>query len=320
MAKAKTLAKLSDAELFAPLPAVQDIPAEVSTQNVSFAAQKKFLELRINQVLSEEMSEANIQRVETLKKAVVGWRTSFTKTTDDYMKAAFKAPMAVYKAAAQEVLADIDKMESKLDEVLSVEEGKRIDNLNTIFDGIEEELQEKYSLPDDYKERVERKKSYYNKTAKMSEVAQDIEAQYSALAKEYKNYQASVKTITSMCKVDKRLNLQMYIDHLAYAELPEIMEEIEAEIARLAALDKEDGKEPVAIAEEEPEEKLVIGLKVNPVKSDFPALTKTMTLQITYGIDLGDELTRVFNELREKCGVKMKVISCVDNTKELPVF
>lgn len=317
MAKAKTLVKLSDAELFAPLPAVQDIPSEVSTGNVSFAAQKQFLELRINQVLSEEMSEANIQRVETLKKAVVGWRTSFTKTTDDYMKAAFKAPMAVYKAAAQEVLSDIDKMESKLDEVLSVEEEKRIANLNTIFDGIEEELQEKYSLPDDYKERVERKKAYYNKTAKMSEVAKDIEAQYVTLAKEYKNYQASVKTITSMCKIDKRLNLQMYIDHLAYAELPEIMEEIENETARLAALDREDGKEPAA--EEEPAEKIQIGVKVNPVKSDFPGLTKTMTLQITYGIDLGDELTRVFSEL-QKNGVKMKVISCVDNTGKLPVF
>lgn len=315
MAKAKTLPKLTDEELLAPLPAIKEV-AEAPAGTVSFQAQKTFLEARINQVLSEEMSEANIVRVEKLKKAVVGWRTSFTKSTDDYMKAVFKAPMSVYKAAAQEVLSDIDKMESKLDEVLSVEENKRIANLNTIFDGIEEELQEKYALPDEYKERVERKKAYYNKTAKMSEVSEDIEEQYKVLAKEYKNYQSSVKTVTALCKSDRRLNLQMYIDHLAYSELPEVMDEIEAEKERLANLDKEDGKEPVV---DVPEEKIEIGVKVKPMKSDFPGITKTMTLQITYGIDLGDELTRVFSEL-QKNGVKMKVISCVDNTGKLPVF
>lgn len=315
MAKAKTLPKLTDEELLAPLPAIKEV-AVAPAGTVSFQAQKTFLEARINQVLSEEMSEANIVRVEKLKKAVVGWRTSFTKSTDDYMKAVFKAPMSVYKAAAQEVLSDIDKMESKLDEVLSVEENKRIANLNTIFDGIEEELQEKYALPDSYKERVERKKAYYNKTAKMSEVSEDIEEQYKALAKEYKNYQSSVKTVTALCKSDKRLNLQMYIDHLSYSELPEVMDEIEAEKERLANLDKEEGKEP---ATDVPEEKIEIGVKVKPMKSDFPGITKTMTLQITYGIDLGDELTRVFSEL-QKNGVKMKVISCVDNTGKLPVF
>jgi hypothetical protein len=315
MAKAKTLPKLTDEELLAPLPAIKEV-ATAPAGTVSFQAQKTFLEARINQVLSEEMSEANIVRVEKLKKAVVGWRTSFTKSTDDYMKAVFKAPMSVYKAAAQEVLSDIDKMESKLDEVLSVEENKRIANLNTIFDGIEDELQEKYALPDRYKERVERKKAYYYKTAKMSEVSEDIEEQYKALAKEFKNYQSSVKTVTALCKSDRRLNVMMYIDHLAYSELPEVMDEIEAEKERLANLDKEDGKEPVA---DVPEEKIEIGVKVKPMKSDFPGLTKTMTLQITYGIDLGDELTRVFSEL-QKNGVKMKVISCVDNTGKLPVF
>ena len=315
MAKAKTLPKLTDEELLAPLPAIKEVVV-APAGTVSFQAQKTFLEARINQVLSEEMSEANIVRVEKLKKAVVGWRTSFTKSTDDYMKAVFKAPMSVYKAAAQEVLSDIDKMESKLDEVLSVEENKRIANLNTIFDGIEEELQEKYALPDEYKERVERKKAYYNKTAKMSEVSEDIEEQYKVLAKEYKNYQSSVKTVTALCKSDRRLNLQMYIDHLSYSELPEVMDEIEAEKERLANLDKEEGKEPVV---DVPEEKIEIGVKVKPMKSDFPGITKTMTLQITYGIDLGDELTRVFSEL-QKNGVKMKVISCVDNTGKLPVF
>lgn len=315
MAKAKTLPKLTDEELLAPLPAIKEV-AVAPAGTVSFQAQKTFLEARINQVLSEEMSEANIVRVEKLKKAVVGWRTSFTKSTDDYMKAVFKAPMSVYKAAAQEVLSDIDKMESKLDEVLSVEENKRIANLNTIFDGIEEELQEKYALPDSYKERVERKKAYYNKTAKMSEVSEDIEEQYKALAKEFKNYQSSVKTVNALCKSDRRLNVMMYIDHLSYSELPEVMDEIEAEKERLANLDKEEGKEPVV---DVPEEKIEIGVKVKPMKSDFPGLTKTMTLQITYGIDLGDELTRVFSEL-QKNGVKMKVISCVDNTGKLPVF
>jgi hypothetical protein len=76
---------------------------------------------------------------------------------------------------------------------------------------------------------------------------------------------------------------------------------------------------PVPAALQEKEEPVQIGVKVNKdaMKSDFPGLKKKMTLQLEYPVDLGDELTRIFDELR-KNGVKMKVISVVE--PEVPVF
>jgi hypothetical protein len=62
-----------------------------------------------------------------------------------------------------------------------------------------------------------------------------------------------------------------------------------------------------------------IGIKVNKeaMKSDFPGLNKKMTLQLEYPVDLGDELTRIFDELR-KNGVKMRVLKVEE--PEVPVF
>ena len=67
------------------------------------------------------------------------------------------------------------------------------------------------------------------------------------------------------------------------------------------------------------EEPMQIGTKVNKdaMKSDFPGLNKKMTLQLEYPVDLGDELTRIFDELR-KNGVKMRVLKVEE--PEVPVF
>lgn len=322
------IAPLTDEELIAPLPAVAvDIGGALAKPSFNFAAQKEFLAVRINQVLSEELTEKNLERVKTLKKGVVSWRTSFEKETKAYMDAQFKAPMNVFKAAASEVLADIDKMETSLDEILDKEEEKRIDNINTLLDGLEEELQEQFSLPEEYKSRVERKKGYYNKTAVMSDVAADLKAQYETLAKELVTRAKAEKTVKSMCSSDKRLNVDMYIRHLDTTDLADVIEEINAEKDRLAAID--NPKEEVRKVEAEPVETVKadndgvvrIGVKPNKelLKSDFPGLTKTMTMQITYPVDSGDELTRIFTEI-QKSGIKIKVINCVENVPNIPAF
>lgn len=329
MAKAKKLEPLTDAELIQPLPAIAvDVGSALAKPSFNFAAQKEFLSVRINQVLSEELTEKNLERIKTLKKGVVSWRTSFEKEAKAYMDAQFKAPMNIFKAAANEVLADIDKMESSLDEILDKEEEKRIDNLNTIFDGLEEELQEQFALPEEYRARVERKKSYYNKTAVMADVAADLKGQYEALSKEVFTRIKAEKTVKSLCSSDKRLNVDMYIKHLDTTDLADVIDEINTEKERLAALD-----EPVSDAEVVEKEEvhkeldkdengvIQIGVKVNTenLKSDFPGLTKTMTMQITYPVDSGDELTRIFTEI-QKSGIKIKVLSCVENAVSIPKF
>lgn len=324
MAKAKKLEKFTDEELLAPLPALtESVSGLATTPKFDFAAQKNFLEARINQVLSEELDEKNLERIKILKKGVVSWRTSFDKEAKAYIAAAYKAPMDLFKAATNEVLAEIDTMESKLDEVLDKEERKRIDNLNVMIDGLIEDLQDEYKLPDNYLERIERRKSFYNKTAVAKDTANDLRAQFADLAKEYKNYQLAVKTITNLCKSDKRLNVQMYIDNLKYHDLAEVMDDIEKEQKRLAELDAPVSDAEVVQKPLEPNEDGIIevGIKVDTKisKSDFPGITKTMTAQITYPVDVADDLTRIFAELRKQ-GIKMKVISVVENAAEIPKF
>ena len=110
MAKKKTV--LTDEELLSPLPALS-LPKkeEVVFPNAdnTLAAQKEFLELRLAAVLKMEMTDENIERVRTVKKGIVGWRNAFDKQVKDYVKATYKGPMDVFKAAADTIMDDISK-------------------------------------------------------------------------------------------------------------------------------------------------------------------------------------------------------------------
>ena len=314
-AKAKET-KLTDEELLAPLPALtQPGKGEVVFPNAdnTLAAQKEFLELRLAAVLKMEMTEANIEKVRVIKRAVVGYRNAFDKQVKDYIKAVYKAPTEVFKAAADAIMDDISKMESQCDEILDKEEEKRRAQVNAAIDGIIEDLKDEYGITFE----VERKKEYYNKTADMQAVAQDIREQFQAEAAKVKQHEADIKMIERACKSDERLNVSAYLSMLAHEAASVIMEKIEEEKERLDGLDKKaEGAAPAPASEAE-EEKLTVGVKVNPVKSDFPGLNKKMTLELEYPVDLGDELTRIFGELR-KNGVKMKVIKVQE--PDIPVF
>jgi hypothetical protein len=109
---------------------------------------------------------------------------------------------------------------------------------------------------------------------------------------------------------------------LAYEPASVIMEKIEAEKERLENLSKPKTEEAPAVPSPAPAsfdnmEPVTVGIKVNPVKTDFPGLNKKMTLELEYPVDLGNELTRIFGELR-KNGVKMRVIKVQE--PEIPVF
>lgn len=313
MTKAKKLPKLTDEELLSPLPMVQ-LPAkgEVVLPNAdsTLAAQKEFLEVRLAAVLKMEMTEANIERVRVIKKGIVGWRNAFDKQCKDYVKAVYKAPTDVFKAAADAVMDDITKMEAECDKILDKEEDKRRAQVDAAIDGIIEDLKDELGI--DF--TPERKKEYYNKTADMQAVTQDIREQFNAAAAEAKQKEADKRMIERACKGDERLNVSAYLDMLAYEPASVIVEKIETEKERLAAL----SSTPAPAAEaEEPE--LSIGIKVNKeaLKTDFPGLNKTMTLKLEYPVDMGDELTRIFGELR-KSGVKMTVLKTEE--PDIPKF
>lgn len=319
MAKKKTV--LTDEELLSPLPALS-LPKkeEVVFPNAdnTLAAQKEFLELRLAAVLKMEMTDENIERVRTVKKGIVGWRNAFDKQVKDYVKATYKGPMDVFKAAADTIMDDISKMEAQCDEILDKEEEKRRAQVNAAIDGLVEDLSDEFG----FEFEVECKKEYYNKTADMKAVAQDLREQYQAEANTRKQKEADIKLIEKACggEFADFINPKTYTDMLAYEPASVVFEKVEAEKERLRAkfAEKAAAKASPAPAEVQ-EEPIQIGIKVNKeaMKSDFPGLNKKMTLQLEYPVDLGDELTRIFDELR-KNGVKMRVLKVEE--PEVPVF
>ena len=315
-AKSKKLPKLTDKELLSPLPAIT-LPAKGEVvfpdADNTLSAQKEFLNIRLQTVLGMEMTEANLEKVKVIKKGIVGWRNAFDKQCRDFIKGVYKGPMDVFKAAAEAVMDDITKMEAECDKILDKEEEKRRAQVVAAIDGLIEDLKDELKL--DFE--PERKKEYYNKTADMKAVAQDLREQFEAKAAELKQAEADKRMIERACKGDERLNLSAYIDMLSYEPVSVIADKIEAEKERLAAL---SAPAPTsAPAEEAAEPEMVIGVKVNQeaMKSDFSGLNKTMTLKLEYPVDLGDELTRIFGELR-KSGVKMTVLKVEE--PEVPKF
>ena len=320
MAKTKKKTVLTDEELLSPLPALS-LPKkeEVVFPNAdnTLAAQKEFLELRLATVLKMEMTDENIERVRVIKRGIVGWRNTFDKQVKDYVKGVFDGPKKVFKVAADAVMDDITKMEAQCDEILDKEEEKRVAQVNAAIDGLIEDLTDEFG----FEFEVERKKEYYNKTADMKAVAQDLREQYQAEASARKQKEADIKLIEKACsqgEFAEYINPKTYTDMLTYEPASVVFEKVEAEKERLRAKFAEKAAVSPAPAEVQ-EEPLQIGIKVNKeaMKSDFPGLNKKMTLQLEYPVDLGDELTRIFDELR-KNGVKMKVLKVEE--PELPKF
>ena len=322
-AKSKKLPKLTDEELLSPLPALS-LPKkeEVVFPNTdsTLAAQNEFLEPRLAAVLKMEMTEANIEKVKVIKKGIVGWRNAFDKQVKDYVKATYKGPMDVFKTAADAIMDDISKMEAQCDDILDKEEEKRRAQIDAAIDGIVEDLRDEFA----FEFTPERKKEYYNKTADMKAVMQDLREQYQAEANVRKQKEADINLIEKACsqgEFSEYINPKTYTDMLAYEPASVVFEKVEAEKERLRAKFAAKAVASPAPADiaQEAEPKMVIGVKENKeaMKTDFPGLNKKMTLELEYPVDLGDELTRVFDELR-KSGVKMKVLKVVE--PELPKF
>ena len=109
---------MTDKDFLAPMPVANE---------GNFLMQKDFLSARLEYVMSLELTAENIERVRSLKRGIVGWRTSFKKQVDEYVREHFNAPKDICKAAANEVLAEIETLEGKADAVLAEEERKRVE-------------------------------------------------------------------------------------------------------------------------------------------------------------------------------------------------
>jgi hypothetical protein len=305
------------------VPALVVTPEKAPTVSGNFGQVEAYLQKWRKQVSKMEMTESNMDTVRLIKKEAVAYRSSLTRIQSDVKKTYFNDPKAVFEARMSQLFGVVHEVEAAADQVLEIEERERIAGINEVIDHYIGKFQARYNLDEEHLERIERKKSYYNKTAVEKAWKDDIEQQFKDLKKDQSAYAASIKLIEATCAGEPRLNVQHWIDQLRYDDVATVTEAIVAERQRLQGLDARE-QEPEAtqtafsvagdigytiIAEETGEtEKVVLGVPSGiDFNSDFKDRTKSMKIELVYPCDLGDALTRLFIELRQY-GIKVRPV------------
>ena len=294
----------------------ENIPALVVTPKIptsiegNFKDIENYLRKREKEVSTLELTEKNIVLVKSIKSEAVNYRRRAEEILKEVRQRLFKDPDALLKAKVQPIFDLIASIETRTDEVLDKKEAERIADFTKVLDIYKNQFQEKYHLSEKYLSRVMYKKQYYNKTAVEKESKVDLETQFLLLHKEEKVYEASVRLITMTCKDDPRLNTALYIKMLDDEDSSTIMEKIEAEKKRLAAVDVPAQEAPAPVATET----VTTGTTVLGItdgldfSTDFPGRMKTVRVEISYPCDTGDALTDVFKRLKEQYGIKIKLL------------
>ena len=311
MAKSKEQIELTT------VPALIVTPEKAPVVSGNFEQIEAYLTKWQKQVAKMKLTEEDMEQARLIKKEAAAYRNSLTKIQTEIKKAYFNDPKSIFEAKMGQLLGIVSAVESAADEVLAKEEQERLDDINQVIDAHVTKFQKQYNLDDERLARIERKKSYYNKTADEKERKDDIEAQFQALKKDQDACAANVRLITSVCKDEPRLNVQHWIDRLRHDDVATITEAIIAEKQRLQELDRQGKEAPCveetecAVIEDEDEEteKTVVGVPNHiDFSSDFTDRTKTMKIEITYPCDLGDALSELFVHLRQY-GIKVKRIT-----------
>jgi hypothetical protein len=301
------------------VPALIVTPEQAPVVSGNFTQIETYLQKWRKQVSKMEITEDNMEQVRLIKKEAVAYRNSLTKIQNDIKKTYFNDPKAVFEAKMGQLLGVVGEVEKAADQVLEIEERERVAGINEVIDHYVEKFQAQYNLDGERLSRVERKKSYYNKTAEEKARKDDIEQQFKDLKKDQDAYAANIRLIKATCKEEPRLNVQHWIDQLRYDDVATITEAVIAEKQRFRELDRQEaGSAQTASSAVEDAAYEVVGEgESEPVKigipchidfdSDFKGRTKTMKIELEYPCDLGDALTQLFAELKQY-GIKIRPV------------
>jgi hypothetical protein len=313
MAKAK--------EEITNVPALIVTPEQAPVVSGNFEQIEAYLQKWRKQVSKMEMTEDNMEQVRLIKKEAAAYRNSLTKIQNDIKKTYFNDPKNVFEAKMGKLLGVVGEVEKTADQVLEIEERERVAGINEVIDHYVEKFQAQYNLDERHLARVERKKSYYNKTAEEKARKDDLEQQFKDLKKDQDAYAANIRLIKATCKEEPRLNVQHWIDQLQYDDVATITEAVIAEKQRLRELDRQEpgGTQTASSAAEDADYEVVeeggtatgkvtIGVPCHiDFNSDFKSRTKTMKIELVYPCDLGDALTQLFSELKQY-GIKVRPV------------
>jgi hypothetical protein len=313
MAKAK--------EEIAGVPALVVTPEKAPAVSGNFEQIKAYLQKWKQKMLAMKMTEDNLEEVRVIKKEASQYRNSLTKIQSDVKKLYFNDPKAVFDTQMGVLLAVVGEVEEAADKVLAKEEQERVAGIDEVIDHYIDKFQGQYNLDEEHLARIERKKSYYNKTAEEKARKDDIEQQFKDLKKDQDAHAANIRLIKTTCKDEPRLNVQHWIDQLQYDDVATITESIIAEKQRLRELDNQEAAsaQTASSASEDADYEVVdegdaetgkvtIGVPCHiDFSSDFKGRTKSMKIELVYPCDLGDAITELFAELKQY-GIRVRTI------------
>jgi len=296
---------------------------------------EEYLKSIVAKYEKESFTIDNIETVRAIKSEMVSYRTSLTKIERDVKAERFNEPKKAFQEKMRPLYELVDAIESKADETISIIENERIDNVTSVLDVYKKNVSKEFNLPEEYAERIEYKKQYYNKGAKDSETLADMKEQAKALSNGYTmrtNSEMLIKaaigkyeqisTVDQISKLDVGIPLQDILEFIENekkridnintpkSELDDIVSNIDC---------NEEQKEVSGISVGVPLSSIQdIGFKADEIisqmdfSSDFirdngEALTKKKRIEIEYPVDCGNELSRLFT-LLEEFHIKVKGI------------
>jgi hypothetical protein len=312
-------------------PALVVTPSQAPVISGNFEQIKEFLQQWKKQVSSIELTEDNLEEVRLIKAEAVRYRNSLEAIGKEVKSNYFNNPKKVFDAKMDTLLSVVADVERAADEVLAKEEEERIRRVNLAIDDLVQKLESKYSLGQETLSRVVIDKRFYNKTTPAGFSSMDafwkegIETQFKALKKEAEERESAITLVKRACAKDKRLNEEHFLSLVGVKTVVDILDLAQCETERLDRVEKQEKVVPVepdpcASAGEnaysnvktetqvEAQEVVHIGIPANiDLRTDFPGKNKTLRVDITYPIDLGDSLTSIFAEL-SKHGIKVKKV------------
>lgn len=282
----------------------------------NFDAIEAYLRQEAGRYKGVAFSPENMAQVEQANKEMARLRIDLTAVKNDVKKKRFNDPKSRFDTKMDALIAIAVEVENDTKKVLDAKDQERIDELNEAFDDYCAKFQKQFNLRPEFEQRVERRKSFYNKTAKESESKADLLAQYEALAKEQTAHDANESLIKEAMSGYPEINEGLILGrfNLGDESVGELVAWITAEKARIDTI--RAGGDPDAKKVEEP---VQIGVKNGPVATSFvqhidrvamttdvPGLTETKIIEITYPRDVGDALNELFKELKQY-GITKKV-------------
>lgn len=290
---------------------------------------EEYLKSIVAKYEKESFTIDNIETVRAIKSEMVSYRTSLTKIERDVKAERFNEPKKAFQEKMRPLYELVDAIESKADETISVIENERIDNVTSVLDVYKAQVAKELNLPEEYSERIEYKKQYYNKGAKDSDTLADMKEQAKALSNEYtmrSNSEMLIKTaigkyeqistVDQISKLDVGIPLQDILEFIENekkridnintpkSELDDIVSNIDSDtVNNDADTDCILVGNPIKSIQD-------IGFKADNIvnqidfSSDFirdngEALTKKKRIEIEYPVDCGNELSRLFTLLEE---------------------